>query len=164
MIPYSYDTLQNFVAVVNGTAGTSTASSTANSNASTFTLPKLPMKVAIKRIRVRVVTAPASNLTGCKLAFVNGTDTFAIATIATATAGQFVDATAVTYGGGAVLYEGTATFTEITGLARAKELGVNALAEVAADVQPTVNVLSTATASGMAQGVYDIWYVLKTVG
>jgi hypothetical protein len=163
MIPYTYDSLQNFVAVVGGTAGTSTASSTANSNASTFALPKLPYRFAIKRIRVRVVTAPETNLTGCKLAFLNGTDTFAIATIGATAAGTFVDATAVTYGGGATLYEGTATFTEISGLVRAKELGINTLAMITGDVQPTVNVLSTATASGMTQGVYDIWYVGKFV-
>ncbi len=114
--------------VFGGTTGTSTASGV-NALVGALTVPFKPIRaMKVSNVRVRVGTAPAANLTVVTLSLLNGTATFASAVVGTHTAGEFVDAT-------------------ITA----------ANANLAADVQPTLNLAGTATASGMASGVYDIF-------
>lgn len=122
-----------FVPVAFGT-NVGTATATASGHAVTISgvarLPKYPKRVKINVVRVAIGTAPGAALTTSKLIFKNGTDTFAVATIGTNTAGVVVDA--------------TVTASNAT---------------LADDTQPTVDFLGTSTASAnTAAGVYDIWF------
>ena len=113
-------------------AGTSTA--TASGHAPTTTaavrLKKYLRRTKVSAVRVAVDTAPGAALTTAKLIFLNGTDTFAVATIGTNTAGVSVDASMTV-----------------------------ANATIAADVQPTVNFTGTSTASAnTANGVFTIQF------
>lgn len=154
---------RNFEDVVLGSAvGTITASGS-NSLVGVLRLPKFLRRTAINKIRVYVATAPAANLTVTKLAFLNGTNTFAVATIGTNTAGVSVDATVIaTFGGvaasGTDLAVPLTTSTMPNGLTMVKEAGTNTNAIIAAGVQPTINAEGTGTASGQAVGTYDIWF------
>jgi hypothetical protein len=128
----SYSERKTNLRAWNASAGTSTA--TASGHAPTTTaaikLPKYIQGENIQRVRVAVDTAPGAALTVSKLIFKNGTNTFAVATIGTNTAGSQVDA----------------TMTE-------------AFSFIKQDVQPTVDFLGTSTASvNTASGVYTIFF------
>lgn len=114
----------------NADFGTATASGTDGANTTpTVYLPKFFRRTKVNKVRMIVRTIPDSGSTALKAHFLNGTDTFAVVTLTTATAGQALDATVTA---------GSATF--------------------AADGQPTVKVTGTATASADAQGKYDIYF------
>lgn len=115
-----------------GATGTSTASATDNALASVFRLPKFKRAQKVIGIRVPVATAPASNLTGLSLVFLNGTSTFGVVAVTTNTAGAVLDATMTT-----------------------------ANAVFATDAQPSVKALATATASGQSIGTFDIWFEVQ---
>jgi hypothetical protein len=129
---------QKFITRVLVPAGfnvTSTATITASghvvTNTAAYRLPKFLRRTKISAIRAKVVTAPNAGATSTRMVFLNGTSTFAVVTVSTNTAGVSVDAT---------MTDANATF--------------------AADVEPTVNVLSTGTASSAAvtQGNYDLYF------
>lgn len=112
----------------NGTA----TGATANSLADYAYLPKLKRAAVISAVRVLVKVIPPATFTVPLLVFLNGTNTFAVATLATATAGEMVDATMTT---------ANTTFT--------------------AGAQPALKMLGTATASAQLTGTYDVVADLK---
>lgn len=121
--------------ITQGTA-TTTASGT-NTNSTGFinqSLPKFFRQTDIRSIRIYVTTVPATNLTNVNFIFLNGTNTFATATIGTNTAGSIVDATVTA---------GSNTFT----------LGG----------QPVLLLQGTSTASGMNYGTYDVDFEQREV-
>src|SRR5574337_743545 len=75
-------------------SGANTFTGTAGSAAGNgvWLLPKFKNDTLIQNIRVRIGTAPATNLTGVAITFLNGTNTIGVATIGTNTAGANVDA------------------------------------------------------------------------
>jgi len=114
---------------------TSTSTATASGQVVTSTdmaeCAKFARRTEITGGKVKVVTAPNAGATTTKLAFLNGTATFAVATIGTLTAGQ------------------------------SAAIGITAAADAmfAADGEPTVNAVSTSTASQtVTQGNYDIYF------
>lgn len=98
------------------------------------TLPKFKRRTEISAIRLRCTTIPNANATNLVVSFLNGTDTFATATVTGASADDFIDATVVTTG------------------------DVNVIAK---DVQPTVSVAGTATGASDSLGDYDIWFEVE---
>ena len=111
--------------------GTTTASGTA-AIASGYTAPVLPQfdrRTQVNKVKMTVTTIPNAASTALKGSFLSGTNTFATVTLTTATAGQVLD--------------GTMTLA-------------NAIH--AADVAPTFVLEGTATASGSANGAYDIYF------
>ena len=94
-------------------------------------LPKFIRRVEVKAIRVRCTVIPDAGSTAVKLHFLNGTSTFGVVTLTTATAGQWID--------------GTVTAS-------------NAI--IAANDQPTCKTTGTATASADAMGTYEITFEL----
>ena len=114
---------------------TSTSTATASAQVVTSTdvaqLPEFQRRTEITGFVAKVVTAPNAGATTTKLALLNGTNTFAVATIGTNTAG--VDVV------GSITSAANAVF--------------------AANGQPTLNVVSTATASQtVTQGNYDLYF------
>jgi hypothetical protein len=110
--------------------GTTTASATDGANISpTCYLPQFDRRTKINALKMTVTTIPDTGSTALKAHYLNGTDTFAVVTLTTATAGQVLAGTISTS------YN---TFT--------------------ADSAPTVKVTGTASASGDAQGSYDIYF------
>ena len=108
---------------------TATASGTAGHTLSAvIPMPKFPQRTEIQKIRVRCAVIPNAASTAVTLNFLNGTNTFGVVTLTTATAGQWL--------------EGVITAS-------------NAI--IADDVVPTVNMLGTSTASAAASGTYDVW-------
>lgn len=104
------------------TSGTSTL-------ASAFPLPTFKRRTSITQVKVITKTASKAGSTGpVTLNFLNGTTTFAVATVGTGTAGSQVDVTPTT----------PSTFTASSG--------------------PTVTVLGTATASGDTYGAYEVFF------
>ena len=108
--------------------GLSVATTVARTDAAVG-IPKLIRKSQVNAIRLRVDTIPNASATALVASFVNGTDTFGTVTLTTATADEFLDVT-------------------ITSTANAV---------IAADVQVTVNIAGTATATDDVLGDYDIW-------
>lgn len=111
--------------------GTTTAAGTA-AIASGYTIPVLPQfdrRTRINAIKMTVTTIPNAASTALVGAFLNGTDTFGSVTLTTATAGQVLAATMT---------------------------AANAI--IAADSAPTFTLAGTATASGSANGAYDIHF------
>lgn len=156
---------RNFEDVALGTSGTLTASGS-NALATTLRLPKFARRTAINKIRVVIAAAPATNVTVTVLNFLNGTATFAVATVGTHTAGEILDATVVaTFDGvaasGSNLTVPLTTFTMPNGLTGVKAAGTNSNAVFAADGQPTLTVVATGTASGQSYGTYDMWFELQ---
>lgn len=98
------------------------------------TLPKFKRRTEISAIRLRCTTIPNAAATNLVVSFLNGTSTFATATVTAATADSFIDATVVTTG------------------------DVNVIAK---DVQPTVSVSGTATATNDSLGDYDVWFEVE---
>ncbi len=107
------------VPIVGLATGTAT-SGTSTANASALTVAVFPVfirRTKVANVQVVVVTAPSANYTGEVLNFLNGTNTFAVATIGTLTAGQSVTAVGNTNGtfaaGGQITGTsvGTATIT-----------------------------------------------------
>jgi len=126
--------------------GTSTASGS-NSFAGTvgagsangvFVLPVFFNPVNVQKIRVHILTAPATNVTGLTLAFLNGTATMGSALIGTNTAGQTVDA----------------TMASVTVDSHGVTTSPNWI--TTAGVQPTVVTTGTGTASAQALGTYAV--------
>lgn len=121
---------RNYDRVTEATVATGTATASgANTLTSQGRLPRFPRRTQVNTVRVEVITAPAANLTNVVLAFLNGTNTFATATVGTNTAG-----------------------TSVTGTVN---VAYNVLA---ADVKPTITVVGTATASGQNYGAYDVYF------
>jgi hypothetical protein len=106
---------------------TATASGAVVTNTAQVALPKFIRRTKVAAIRIKQTTIPVASTV--KLAFLNGTSTFAVATIS-GTAGQSLDATVT-----------------------------DTLATFAADGEPTVTVIGTGTASAaQVAGVYDIYF------
>lgn len=118
--------------VMAGSYGTATANSTVGANVSGPTLPKFFRRCVVTKGQVKVTTAPDDGSTNLKLHFLNGTDTFATVTVTTATANQVLDLTVTS---------ANSTFT--------------------ASAQPTTKVTGTATASGDANGAYDVIFEVQ---
>jgi len=113
--------------------GTATASSATGANITpVLYLPKFFRRTKVGGVRMTVTTIPDAGSTALVASFLNGTSTFATVTLTTATLNQVLD--------GAVTVA-NATF--------------------AADVQPSVVVTGTATASADAQGSYHIDFELQ---
>ena len=108
--------------------GTATASSATGADTTPAVyLPKFFRRTQVLGVRMTVTTIPDAGSTALKANFLNGTSTFATVTLTTATAGQVLS--------------GTVT-------------AANAV--FAADGQPTLTVTGTSTASGDAQGSYNV--------
>ena len=107
--------------------GTITASGS-NAVATAFTLPTFNRRTAVNKVKAVIKTAPATNLTVVTLNFLNGTSTFAVATIGTNAAGSVVEVTPTANN----------TFT--------------------ASGQPTVTVIGTGTASAQSYGAYEVFF------
>lgn len=129
------------------TLSTSTATATGTPNTftgtagvpvtGTFVFPKFKRATKINNIRVQCTVAAAANLTAVTMNFLNGTNTFAVATNVGAAVGS-VDGSVTssdTYGSNGV----------ITGAHR-----------FAADGQISMTVLTTGTASALTQGSYAL--------
>lgn len=115
-----------FVADSAVATGTFTAGA-ANTLAAAVILPKFNRRTALTNVKVITKTASKAGSTGpVTLNFLNGTNTFAVATVGTGSAGSQVDVTPTANN----------TFTATTG--------------------PTVTVLGTATASADTFGAYEI--------
>ena len=111
---------------------TYTAVGTGTALASALTIVNFPpfiRRTKVANVQVLVVTAPNAGATGLVINFLNGTSTFAVATIGTLTAGQVASASITT---------ANTTF--------------------AAAGQATGTAVSTATTAGVAGGVYAIWF------
>ena len=92
-------------------------------------LPKFVRRTKVNKIQLVCRTIPNAGATGLKAVFLNGTSTMGEVTLTTATAGQRLDGT-------------------VTAANAVYSLGSN----------PTLNVIGTATASGGAVGVFDIFF------
>jgi hypothetical protein len=159
-------------------AGTATASATDGGNvqyangAATAILP-FERRTAIQKVRVMVVTAPSTNVTGIALSFVANNSagtaigTFGKATVGATAAGTFIDAVAVgSVGGSAVTSTETNLFTpyKTSTLPNAQTVvvmqGTQTNAIVPKDGYVTIFVTGTATASGASQnlGTYSIYW------
>lgn len=115
-----------------GSYGTATASATNGCNGAGPTLPKLIRRSAVTAVQVRVTTIPDTGSTGAVLQFLNGTNTFATLAVTTASANQVLAGT------------------------------INTAYNVFdADAQPTTKITGTATASGAANGAYDVDFELQ---
>jgi len=112
--------LATFTAVGTGTALASALT--------TVVFPTYIKASQVQNVQVAVVTAPNGAATGEVINFLNGTNTFAVATIGTLTAGQVVTAAGNTNGSFAA--GGIATATAVC----------------------------TATSAGAAGGVFAIWF------
>lgn len=91
-------------------------------------LPKVKRRTKVNAVRLRCTAIPNASATALVASFLNGTDTFGTVTLTTATADQWLDVT---------ITDGNAT--------------------LAADVQPTVSVAGTATATDDSMGDFDVW-------
>lgn len=111
--------------------GTATASATDGHDITDQTpvLPKFFRRTAVGAIRMRCTVIPNAASTAVKAHFLNGTSTFGVVTLTTATAGQILDGTVTSSNG---------TFT--------------------ASGQPTVKLTGTATASAAANGSWEVWF------
>ena len=160
-------------------AGTATASSVTGANvqyansAASAIMP-FERRTAIQRIRVMVVTAPSTNVTGIALVFVSNSagtataiGTFATVPIGATGAGTFVDGTAYgSVGGSAVTSTETSLFEvyKTSTLPNAQTVvvlqGTQTNAIVPKDGAVTIFVTGTATASGVSQslGTYSIFW------
>ena len=116
--------------IFSASAGTSSEAGTAANTLTPYKFPKFNRRTRINKIRVLINTAPVANYTVVVARFLNGTSTFATATIGTNTAGVVVESA---------------------------DLSSNLTTAVfAADGQPTMELFGTATASGIAAGTYSI--------
>jgi len=95
-------------------------------------LPKFTKRLKVSKVRFKCTVIPDSGSTAVKAHLLNGTNTFAVVTLTTATAGQWLD--------------GTVT---------------SANATIDADVVPTINTTGTATASADAMGTYEVYFEYK---
>lgn len=130
----------NYISLGTSTAsGNNTFTGTAGSAAGngTFNLPKAISATLLSAIRVRIGTAPATNLTSLTLTFKNGTNTIGQVTVGTHTAGESVDAVM------------TALSTDSHGVVTGGQ-------HLAAGDEPIIVVTASATASAMALGSYAI--------
>ena len=113
--------------------GTSTASSaTGHNTTGVVVLPKFIRATEVGAIRMRCTVIPDAGSTAVKANFLNGTNTFGVVTLTTATAQAQLDG---------VMTAANASF--------------------AADGQPTVNLVGTATATADASGSWEIWFENK---
>jgi hypothetical protein len=103
-----------------------------------WVLPKFFNPTNITNIRVQILTAPAANVTGLTLAFLNGTATIGSALVGTNTAGQTVDATMAS------------TTVDSHGVTTSPAWITTA------GVQPTMVTIGTGTASAQAFGTYAV--------
>jgi hypothetical protein len=117
-------------AVFGGTAS-ATGTGTAITVTSAYQLPQFIRRTKIANVNVATTVAPAGGFTGGLLVFLNGTNTFAVATIV-GTAGSFATGTAVT------ITTANTTF--------------------AAGAGPTVNIVGTCTSAGVLAGGYSVWF------
>ena len=110
--------------------GTTTASSATGADTTpTCYLPQFDRRTKLNAVKMTVTVIPDAGSTALKAHFLNGTDTFSVVTLTTATAGQV-----------------------LTGV---MDTSYNTFA---ADSAPTVKVTGTSTASADAQGAYDIYF------
>lgn len=118
----------DFVADSGVATGTYTAGA-ANTLAAAFALPTFPRRSRITYVKVITKTASKAGSTGpVTLNFLNGTTTFAVATVGTGSVGSEVNVTPTT----------PSTFAALAG--------------------PTVTVLGTATASADTYGAYEVFF------
>ena len=118
--------------------GTSTGAGTATNTLVAAINPiqrRFIRPVQVNAIKVYVGTAPVAGATGVTMAFMNGTSTFATAVVGTNTATSWVDATVT------------------SSLSKLFTVGTDG---TATNVNPTINMIGTATASGLAFGTYLI--------
>jgi len=116
--------------------GTTTASATDGANTTpTCQLPPFVRRSAITAIRMIPTVIPDTGSVAVKAHFLNGTDTFGVVTLTTASVGKVLEGTIDTS-------YNTFTGTDSAGI-------------------PTVKVTGTATASGDAQGSYDIYFEVQ---
>lgn len=113
--------------------GTATASGTNTLTDKVASLPKFLRKQTVHRVRVRNTAAPAAGGT-IQAILLNGTTTAGYATISDRSSDDIYDFTMVTAAGANV---------------------------IAADVQPTIKVVGTSTASGQGLGDLDIWFEIS---
>lgn len=165
MNPYVHNNVEGLVVfpiALRASVGTATASETSTITPTIAAVP-LPAKFSVQTIKVTVVTAP-TQVTGAVFKFLNGTTTFASASIASKTAGEVVTATAVGYGTGEEeLNYGAAAMTPPTGPTVAVWEGQNTSAEIAAGSSITLKAIGTATASADSFGTVDIWVAGKFI-
>jgi len=95
-------------------------------------LPKFTKRIKVDKVRFKCTVIPDAGSTAVKANLLNGTNTFAVVTLTTATAGQWLD-----------------------GVVAAANATINA------DVVPTINTTGTATASADAMGTYEIYFEYK---
>lgn len=110
-------------------------------------LPKFQQPTVISGIKVYCTTAPAANLTAVTFIFLNGTNTFAVATDVGAAANASVDASLASATGAA------------NGYAVASNGSTTGPAMFGSGGQPALKVLTTSTASALTQGSYAIDFV-----
>ena len=150
-------------------AGTGTATGTTTGTAATANpnaFPRVPAfirRTQINRIRVVVSAAQSANFTGSRYAFLNGTNTFAVATIGTAAANTTVDATVIaTFSGtaasGTELVNPLSTITNPAGQVYTVIAGINTNAIFNAGTGITVALIGSATAAAHAGPGVDIWF------
>lgn len=131
--------------------GTSTASGTNTFSPAagtalngSFVLPKFIAATKVTAIKVYCTTAPAANLTAVTLIFLNGTNTFAVATNVGAAANADVDASFA------------ASLLSSNGYSVASNGSTTGPALFGAGGQPILKVITTATASALTQGSYAV--------
>jgi hypothetical protein len=117
----------------NHSLSTATASSATGADRTAPTaLPAFLRRTKVNKVSFVVRTIPNAASTGLKAVLLNGTSTAATVTLTTATLGQVLT--------------GTVTVANST---------------FAADAQPTLNVVGTATASGAANGAFDVVFEVQ---
>jgi len=122
-----YQRASHMVADSNYATGTFTAGT--STLATAFAIPKFQRRSVVLAVKVITKTAAKAGATGpVTLNFLNGTNTFAVSTVGTGTAGTEVVVTPTANN----------TFT--------------------ASGSATVTVLGTATASGDTYGAYEVWF------
>jgi len=131
-----YHAHPQITAMDSGTAGTSTASgnNVISTGPTNQALPNFFRRTAVQSVRVYVITAPQTNVSGLVLNFLNGTNTFASVTVGSSTVGSVLTGTMST------AYN---TFTSGSG--------------------PTLQVTASATAASMTLGVYDVDFDEQTL-
>jgi hypothetical protein len=131
-----YFNITQSAVVLNSNAGTSTstASGQAVTTTSVMRLPKFIRRSQINAIRVAIDSAPTAGYSAQSLVFLNGTATLGVVNIGASAVGASVDAV-------------------IT----------SANSVVPAGIQPTVNFIGTATASGSApvNGNYSVYWEVE---
>lgn len=135
--------------------GTITASG-ANNVATAFPLPVETSPRQMVGIRAVVKTAPATNLTNVNMNFLNGTNTFAVVTIGTLTAGQTAIGTLTNTASTAVT---TQTITASSGAVTTNTItSTTNWAKIGSSSAITVTVNGTGTASAQNYGAYELYF------